>query len=122
MDLLGALTDIAQAFSEGADGPFVDGVVISALTNPIYDGEGRITGYDGASNRWCRVQIDAATDAMRRAEGYNDGDVALIVLARSVPGGLTTDHRIWAKDETWMLASVTLDTLGSHYVCRGRRA
>ncbi|WP_103728984.1 hypothetical protein [Novosphingobium sp. HII-3] len=88
--------------------------------DPIYDDEtGEIIGYEGGDVS-CKCQIDAATDAMRRAQGFAEGDVRLIVLAQGLPE-LTSDHEVTVQGSRYRLQSVERDPALSHWVCRGRR-
>lgn len=113
---------IAALFGQIFSAIYLDGSIVSALTVPIYDMEGNITGYEGGDPTPCKVQIDAASHSMRQSEGFADGDVRLIVLSHGIPVELSTDHRIMAQGQTWMIASVERDPAASHWICRGRRA
>lgn len=68
-----------------------------------------------------RAQVDAATEAMRQAEGYADGDVRILVLAAGVPA-LSSDDWITVRGQRWSIQSASLDPAASHWDCRGRRA
>ncbi len=88
--------------------------------DPIYDNAGNITGYVGADQP-CKAQIDAATDAMRRGEGFAEGDVRLIILAQGLPD-LTSDMEVTVSGQKYRLQSADRDPARSHWVCRGRKA
>lgn len=88
--------------------------------DPIYDdATGEIIGYEGGDVS-CKAQVDAATDAMRRSDGFAEGDVRLIVLALGLPE-LTSDHEISVSGVRYRLQSVERDPALSHWVCRGRK-
>lgn len=114
--------DIAALFGSTFGAIYPDGQLVTALTQPVYDGQGNITGYSGDDPVAIKVQRDACTYAMQQSDGYVDGDVRLIVLAQGLPS-ITTDHRI--TDHTgkeWMVQSADLDAASSHWICRGRAA
>ena len=72
----------------------------------------------------CSVQVDAATEAMRLAEGYQDRDMRLLVLAATLDGDLDTSATInvlaGPHAGEWMIASVDRDPCGVYWECRGR--
>lgn len=113
---------IAAVFGAAFGALYLDGQIVTALTDQIYDDGGNITGYGGGDPVPCKCQIDGATWAMQQANGYVDGDVRIIVLSAGLGIELTTDHRIEVGDETWMIASVERDAARSHFICRGRKA
>lgn len=114
---------LASVFAGAFAGIFSDGALHSNATGPQYDDAGDITGYTGGGDVAIKVQRDAATWAMRQAEGFAEGDVALIVLAEGLPGPITTEHRITdGAGAKWTVESVSLDAASSHWLCRGRRA
>jgi hypothetical protein len=67
-----------------------------------------------------KVQIDQATDAMRADEGFNEGDVRILMLARSVASP-DTDAEVAAGGNRYMIESVGIDPAGSYYELRGRK-
>lgn len=100
---------------------YLDGLLHAGTGDPVYDGEtGEIIGYEGGDLA-CKCQVDAATDAMRRAQGFAEGDVRLIVLAQDLPE-LNSDHEVSVSGSRYRLQSVDRDPVGSHWVCRGRKA
>ena len=114
---------IASIFGAALGGLYPDGLLHRDGTGPIYDDEGNIIGYDGGGDVPIKVQRDACTYAMRQAEGYADGDVALIILAAGLAVAPTTDSQVTDGDGArWMVASVERDAAGSHFMCRGRKA
>lgn len=99
---------------------YLDGVLHAGTGDPIYDEDtGEIIGYEGGDVP-CKAQVDAATDAMRRADGFAEGDVRLIVLAMGLPE-LNSDHEVSVSATRYRLQSVKRDPAASHWVCRGRR-
>lgn len=73
----------------------------------------------------CRLQVDACTEEMRRAEGYADLDVRLLILADGLPE-IGTDDRVEVlsgpHSGLWAVMGVSHDPAGAAFDCRGRRA
>lgn len=111
---------LAQIFNAAFSPLYLPATVHAGTGEPIFGPAGEITGYDGGDTP-ARAQVDAATDAMRRADGFAEGDVRMIVLSEGVDG-LTSDHEITVRGARYRLQSVELDAAGSHWVCRGRAA
>lgn len=84
------------------------------------DGMGGGSGPGFGAGEPVKVQIDAATEAMRGAEGYVDGDVRILMLAHGVASP-TTDDELGAGGKRYMIESVATDPCGSYYELRGRR-
>lgn len=120
MSLLGG--GIASIFGNVFGSLYRDGLLHRDGTDPIYDGEGNIVGYTGGGDVACKAQVDAATYAMRQAEGYSEGDVRIIVLSAGLGVEVTTDFQVSVGGKRWMIGSVERDAANSHYVCRGRAA
>lgn len=112
---------IQAVFGAAFSGLYLDGTLHRDLTTPIYDGKGSIVGYAGGGDVAVKVQVDGATYAMRQSEGYSEGDVRVIVLARGIPA-ITADMELTARDVRYKIASVEIDPAASHYICRGRPA
>lgn len=114
--------DIRRLFATAFGGIYLDGQLLEGTQRPIYDGP-RIVGYADPGERAAKVQITKATDAMRREEGYAEGDIGLIVLAEGV-GKVTSDMHVTVDrdgvTERYRLMSANLDSAGSHWTCRGR--
>lgn len=115
---------ISAAFGAALSGLYPDGLLHRDGTGPIYDDEGNIIGYDGGGDVPIKVQRDACTYGMRQAEGYVEGDVALIILAAPLNGlEVTTDAQATdGAGDRWMIQSADLDAAASHWICRGRKA
>lgn len=114
---------IARIFAAALSGLFLNGLLHRDGTGPIYDSEGNIIGYAGGDDIAIKVQRDACTYTMRQAEGYSEGDVALIVLAAGLAVPITTDHQITdGHGKRWTVQSADLDAGSSHWICRGRAA
>lgn len=111
---------IAAIFSAAFSGLYLDGTLHAGTGGPTYDDDtGDVTGYTDGGDTAIKVQVDSATEAMRRAEGFAEGDVRLIVLAAGVPA-ITTDHQITARGERHAVLFAELDAAASHWVCRAR--
>lgn len=66
-----------------------------------------------------KAQIDAATQAMREAQGYTDTDQRILVLASGI-GEITTDDEITVDGRRWSVASVAADPAQAYFDLRGR--
>lgn len=142
---------IARIFNATFSALYLDGILHHGTGEPIYDEAGTIVGYSDPGDQPIKVQIDAATDAMRRAEGFAEGDVRLIILTTygQSDGTTETDHsdgtpysdgssysqatygyveqldsdmEVTVQGVRYRLQSVERDPALSHWVCRGRRA
>lgn len=112
---------IAALFSTALSGLYLDGTLHTGTGDPVYDDDGNITGYSGAGDVAIKVQVDAATDAMRQADGYAEGDARIIVLAHGV-ATITSDHTVTARGKHWRILSAEQDAAASHWVLRARAA
>jgi hypothetical protein len=110
---------IAAIFGAAFSGIYLDATLHTGTGAPVYGAGGVITGYAGG-DKAVKVQVDAATDAMRRGDGYAEGDVRLIILAQGI-GSVTSDHRLTVGAVAYSLQSTELDAAASHWICRGRR-
>lgn len=111
---------IARIFNATFSTFYLDGILHAGTGEPQYGPGGTIIGYEGGESP-VKVQIDAATDAMRRADGFAEGDVRLIILAMGVPE-VTSDHAVTVSGRRYQLQSAERDPALTHWVCRGRRA
>jgi hypothetical protein len=119
-----AFANLATSFAEQFGAPFIE----ATATWPgeaTFDAGGSILSPGTPVSKACRVQFDAATEAMRAAEGFLETDVRILVLAASLDGALDSEARIVvASGEyagTWALLSCVRDPAGIGYECRGRR-
>jgi len=123
MNMALRLNSIARAVSRRVGAGFWPGAVI-ANSGATFDAGGSITTPGVVTERDCFVQVDEVTSAMRRAEGYAEGDVRLLVLAGSLSGSLTPDARVRVTSGPhvglYSIRSATLDVAASHWDCRGR--
>jgi hypothetical protein len=103
---------IARIFNAALSGLYLDGALHRDGTDPIYDGEGNITGYAGGADIPIKVQRDACTYAMRQSEGYSEGDVMLLILAAPLNGvKVTTDMQATdGAGDRWMIRSADLSS------------
>lgn len=119
-----AIARIAVAFSNAGLGPYVDSFA-EWPGQPVVDDGGSIVSPGTPVSRPCKVQVDRVTEAMRQAEGYRDKDVALLVLCATLEGELDTDATLNVTDgpnaARWSVQSADKDTMGTHWLCRGRR-
>jgi hypothetical protein len=119
-----AFAKIATGFSGSYGGPFHNACAKSA-GSPVFDNGGDIVTAGIASQRTCKVQVDAVTDTMRRSESYQDKDVRLFVLTGSLDGALGTDETISIIDGPhigeWMIATINQDPAAIGWECLGRK-
>jgi hypothetical protein len=112
---------IASIVSATLSGLYLDATLHTGTGEPIYDDDtGAITGYTNAGDVACKAQDDAATDAMRRAEGYAEGDARILILAQGI-GTVTSDFTITVRGQDWRLLSAQLDAAEACWDCRARR-
>lgn len=120
-----AFAKIAVAFSNAGLGPYVDSFA-EWPGQPVVDDGGSIVSPGTPVSRSCKVQVDRVTEAMRQADGYRDKDVALLVLCATLDGELDTDATVnvtaGPNAGRWSVQSADKDTMGTHWLCRGRRA
>lgn len=124
MTLAAAFADIGLAFSAQFGGPYHRAQTIEH-TPAEYDRGGTIITPGQPFYRPCMVQIDAATDAMRRAPSFVEKDVRFIVLSATLEGALGTDARIEVLEGpfagVWSVSSLERDPAAVGWVGTGRR-
>lgn len=109
---------IEAIFGAAFGGLYLSATLHAGTGEPIYDDDGNVIGFEGGDTA-CKAQVDAATDAMRRADGYAEGDARIIVLAQGI-GTVDSDNEITVRGKRWRLLSAELDAAASHWVCRAR--
>jgi hypothetical protein len=118
-------SDLAVGFAEQFGAPFVAAEAVWPGT-PTKDAGGSIISPGVPIRLGCKAQFDAATQAMRLAEGFLETDVRILVLAATLAGALDTAARIEVATGqyagTWTLLSCQRDPAGIGYECRGRKA
>ena len=125
MSLADAFAGIAVAFSRAGLGAFFDAEARWTGV-PVTDDGGSIVSPGVPVAFPCSAQVDIVTEAMRSETGFRDKDVRLIVLAAGIGRALDTDAVIDVQAGPsagrYSVQSVSLDPIGSHYDCRGRRS
>lgn len=120
-----AFAKIAVAVSNAGLGPYVNSFAEWPGV-PVVDDGGSIVSPGEPISRPCKVQVDRVTEAMRQAEGYRDKDVSLLVLCETLEGDLDTDATLnvtaGPNAGRWSVQSADKDTMGTYWLCRGRRA
>lgn len=108
---------VAGLFGSIMGGYFLDATLYRGTIT--HDGEG------GGSVTWadedCKAQVDAATQAMREAEGFIDTDVRILVLQQGLAGAITTDDELEVEGERYAIMSVGRDPAGAYFELRGRK-
>ena len=111
----GGLSEIFAA----AFGPvYLDGMLYRPVDGDDGAGGGSGNGFDTGSP--VKVQIDAATQAMRSADTYVETDQRILVLASGLDP-ITTDCELVADGTRWGIATVMQDPARSYYELRGQR-
>ena len=117
-----AFAEIAGAVTAAFGGPYWPAEVLVA-TLPVTRGGSIVT--PGTVTRLpCQAQIDTATEAMRVAPGFADGDVTFRIIGLSGP--LDTDARVSVTAgpfaETWAVSQLARDPAAIGWTGKGRRA
>lgn len=119
-----AFASIASGFAEQFGAPFQDATARWAGA-PVKDAGGSIVTPGAPSLHPCRAQFDAATQAMRGADGFLETDVRILVLAASINRPLDEAAQIIVASGpdagTWALLSCQRDPAGVGYECRARK-
>jgi hypothetical protein len=113
------MDSIAATFAGAFGAMYLDGQLYRAAEFTD-DGAGGGDDSGFASAEAVKVQVDQATQAMRGADGYVEGDVRILMLAHGVAAP-DTDAEISAGGGRYMIASVATDPAGSYYELRGRK-
>lgn len=111
--------ELAGAFAAVFGAVYLDGMLYrSNETADDGKGGGSDSGFDNGTA--VKVQIDAASYAMRQAEGFVEGDMRILMLAHGVAAP-DTDCELAAGGTRWQIETVAIDTAGSYFELRGRR-
>lgn len=123
-DMAEAFAEIGLGFSAMCGGPFHAARTLEECA-PVYDDGGSIVTPGFPTNRKCSVQIDAAIQRIREAEGYVDTDMTFVVLASTLCGDLGADVRIEVlagpHRGIWSVELIERDSVAAGWVGRGRR-
>lgn len=115
---------IRDLFFNAFKGLYLDGLLHAGTAQPIYDTNGDITGYTDGGNVPIKVQTDRTGEQVKASEGYAQGDVTLIILARNEAGPVTinTDQTVTdGYGDTYRIKDADQDAARSHWVCLGGR-
>lgn len=117
MDFAASFAGIAASL-----GPFVDATARWPGT-AVKDTGGSIVTPGTPISEPVKVQFDVPSHAMRLAEGFQEQDARLLVLAfdrdLNADARVTVASGVWAG--TWALLSCVGDPAGVGWECRGRR-
>jgi len=110
---------IAATFAGAFAGIFLD----ATLHRPTIteDDEGGGTSDPDDDGEPVKAQLEAATEAMRAAEGYTEKDVRILVLAHGVDEP-DSDCEITVRGVRYLIANVGRDPAGAYWDLHGRRA
>lgn len=111
--------NLATNFAAQFGAPYADAVA-TWPGMPTKDAGGSITSPGAPVSKTCKVQIDAATQSMRAAEGFLETDVRLLVLSATLAGQLDTAARVTTGGRTYAVLSCVGDPAGIGWECRGR--
>lgn len=116
-----AFAGIAAAFTTD-DGPFHEAEAVWPGV-PVMDEGGSIVDPGAPIKQRCTVQFDAATLAMRQAEGFRETDVRLIVLGLDeLDISAVVKIAAGSRAGTWALQSCQRDPAAVGWECRARRS
>jgi hypothetical protein len=125
MDLAATFAGIATRISGTFNGPYFAAKVIDQ-TGQEFDDGGSIVDAGTVVERDCMAQVDIATEAMRQADGYAEGDARFLILSATLTGGLDSDATVEVvtgpNAGTWLVSAIDRDPFGIYWNGRGRRA
>lgn len=117
-------SDLAVGFSNQFGAPYLDATANWPGT-PVKDDGGSITTPGTPVSKSCKVQISAPTTAMRGDAGFRETDMRMHVLSATLDATLDADATIVIASGlhagTWSVESLTLDSAGIGWTCRGRK-
>jgi hypothetical protein len=115
---------LALGFSQQFGAPFADAVAVWPGV-PEKDEGGSIVTPASPVTKPCKAQVSTPTQAMRLDAGFLETDMRLVVLSATLEGALDTEATVTVSSGphagAWSLQSVTRDTAGIGWVCRGRK-
>lgn len=115
-----AFASIANGFSALAGGPFFAGV-LKWPGSPTLDSGGSITAPGTATTADCKVQVDAATEAMRADADFQQSDVRLLILSDTAPDeSCNVDVTAGPNAGIYAVQTVSRDPAGVGFECRAR--
>lgn len=128
MDAAGSVRVMATSFASlfaglAANMPaFVDALAVWPGV-PVMDAGGSIVTPATPASYACRVQFDVPTQGMRLADGFDERDARVLVLAfaRELDPAARLTVASGPHAGTWSLLSVTRDPVGVGFECRARR-
>lgn len=89
-----------------------------------YAGDGTLTR--GTGDRSCLARVESASKAMRETPGYVATNRAIVILASSVEGDVTTDSQIEILEGDYTGAKFGIESVdrppgASYFLCRGSK-
>ncbi len=112
--------DIQELFGEVfGEGVYLDATLHRTTLAAGTDGDLTPTTVDAP----CKAHFDVVTEAMREEAGFDDTDVAIIILQYQVSPAVTTDDEITLGGKRWKIsAPVKSDPAATHWIVRGQAA
>lgn len=118
MSLPATFAGMARGIAASIGAPFKPATITKDRPAAL-DAGGSILVADYPVTRPCLAQVDAATDLMRREDGYQDRDIALLLLEA---GAVAVGEKVTVEGQTYRVESAGSDPAGIGLLCRGRPA
>lgn len=115
-----AFAGIAAAVSQAYGGPY-HAAVARWTGEPALDPGGTIFAPGEPREAPCSVQGEAATEAMRREDGFRDEDITLLVIGiDAIDTQAIVTVTAGPHAGVWAIQSCQRDPVGVGWVCRAR--
>lgn len=119
-----SMAGIALKVSAALGGPYHDAHIITQA-GTSYDDGGSLSTTGEPTYRTCSAQVDAATDAMRREDGFTEEDRRILVLAGALDGTISPDDEIELlagpyTGSVWSVQSIGRESCAIYHELRAR--
>jgi hypothetical protein len=118
-----AFAKFAAELSQACGAPFHDATAVFPGVPIVSKGGSIVTPATNVTIA-IKAQADAATDGMKREDGFVEGDIALIILRDGLSRVIDTTCSVVMTagpyPGKWSLKTVKTDPAGIGYECRGR--
>lgn len=123
MSFPNAFAKYAAELSEACGAPFYDATAVFPGV-PVKDAGGSIVTPANNVTIAIKAQADAATDGVKREDGFVEGDIVLIILRDGLSRVIDTTCKVVMTTGPypgkWSIKTVKIDPAGIGYECRGR--